>query len=482
MRPHLRFGHFTFAPGEGELHGPDTRQRLQPQVAALLELFLGDPGRLFTHEELLDLLWPDVYVNPEALTQVMSRLRRALGETRARPRHIETLHKRGYRFIGEVTPVARPAPSTSRAPPSSSTFAPAPSGDLTTPSRAFIARRFPTLTLAAHPDLSRVGESVRLTPLTLGEDVLLSRLQPGLRRRRDDPPRPIEDPGVSRAPIVFRRGALTPDGPSLLLEVPDTTAVRVDGAHQSGPLELPPARIAAGVVLELADRVTLVLHESAEPKAPGDELGLLGESYATTALRHELKHLVDHPVHIVVTGEALALGPVADALARLHGLDAPAPRLEPGVHSFPEAAPALVTCHILGGQLARYHDPLAALFSRPTAPTRLALLIADPEPADEALLAALSAYVLTVAPLSQRRADVAPLLLAAIARLAGGPLWSPADAEPWLPSPLMARIVRHTFPQGLAELEAVARHLATLGAAGPVRALPLHLESRLAAG
>jgi predicted ATPase len=87
---------------------------LPPKPFAILRYLVENPGRLITHDELLDALWPETYVQPQVLRTYMLELRKVLGDDAAAPRFIQTLPKRGYCFVapvvdgGEVK-TARPA-------------------------------------------------------------------------------------------------------------------------------------------------------------------------------------------------------------------------------------------------------------------------------------------------------------------------------------------------------------------------------------
>lgn len=76
---------------------------LQPKPFAVLRYLVENPGRLITHDELLDKLWPETYVQPQVLRTYMLELRKVLGDDPSQPRFIQTLPKRGYRFVAEVT-------------------------------------------------------------------------------------------------------------------------------------------------------------------------------------------------------------------------------------------------------------------------------------------------------------------------------------------------------------------------------------------
>ncbi len=89
---------------------------LQPMVFRALVLFLERPGTLLTKEELLSHLWPDVEVEEGSLSQVIHKLRRALGDDADARRLIQTVPKRGFRFTAIVERVALPNAPLARLP------------------------------------------------------------------------------------------------------------------------------------------------------------------------------------------------------------------------------------------------------------------------------------------------------------------------------------------------------------------------------
>ena len=76
---------------------------LPPKQFALLRYLVEHPGRLISHDELLDALWPETYVQPQVLRTYVLELRRILGDDARQPRFIQSLPKRGYRFVAPVT-------------------------------------------------------------------------------------------------------------------------------------------------------------------------------------------------------------------------------------------------------------------------------------------------------------------------------------------------------------------------------------------
>ncbi|HEV2417902.1 MAG TPA: winged helix-turn-helix domain-containing protein [Terriglobia bacterium] len=103
----VRFGVFEADLRTGELRERGRKVRLQEKPFQTLALLVEKAGNVVTREELRERLWPaDTFVEFDAnLNTAIKRLREALGDSAERPRYIETLPKRGYRFI---VPVARP--------------------------------------------------------------------------------------------------------------------------------------------------------------------------------------------------------------------------------------------------------------------------------------------------------------------------------------------------------------------------------------
>jgi len=97
---------FALREATRELLKGDARIRLQEQPFQILELLLARPGELVTRDELRDRLWPNgTFVDFEhSLNAAMKRLRAALGDDAKAPRYIETLPRRGYRWIAETIP------------------------------------------------------------------------------------------------------------------------------------------------------------------------------------------------------------------------------------------------------------------------------------------------------------------------------------------------------------------------------------------
>ena len=109
----LRFGSFELYLRSRELQNGATRIRLQEQPFEILLMMLERPGDVVTRDELRDRLWPQgTFVDFEhSLNAAVKRLRSALGDEADNPRFVETLPRRGYRFIGTLTQEPTPQPS-----------------------------------------------------------------------------------------------------------------------------------------------------------------------------------------------------------------------------------------------------------------------------------------------------------------------------------------------------------------------------------
>jgi DNA-binding winged helix-turn-helix (wHTH) protein len=116
----VRFDVFQVDLRAGELYKAGHKIKLQIQPFRALVLMLERPGEVITREEFEKKLWPeDTFVDfDHSLNTAIKKLRQALGDDKEKPRFVETLPKRGYRFIGKLdhaalpTSVQTPAPSS----------------------------------------------------------------------------------------------------------------------------------------------------------------------------------------------------------------------------------------------------------------------------------------------------------------------------------------------------------------------------------
>src|SRR6202020_2248158 len=103
--PVVRFGTFEVSFASNEIRKAGVKIRVQQQPLKLLEILLERPGEVVTREELRNRIWAGENFGDfdQAVNIAIAKLRSALGDSAESPRYIETLPKRGYRFIAEVS-------------------------------------------------------------------------------------------------------------------------------------------------------------------------------------------------------------------------------------------------------------------------------------------------------------------------------------------------------------------------------------------
>lgn len=119
MTPHgsgiVRFGGFELDPATGELWRHGEPVDLPPQPARLLALLARTPGRIVSRDRIRDEVWSDTVVEfDQAINNAVRQVRKVLGDDASDPRFIETVPRRGYRFIARVEPVRPDAGPTER--------------------------------------------------------------------------------------------------------------------------------------------------------------------------------------------------------------------------------------------------------------------------------------------------------------------------------------------------------------------------------
>src|SRR5215218_4777108 len=101
------FGPYRLDPSERVLTRSGETILLTPTATRILLVLVANAGQLVERDVLLQEVWPDTFVEESNLTQNIFTLRRALGDERAGPRYIETVTRRGYRFVGSVRVVSQ---------------------------------------------------------------------------------------------------------------------------------------------------------------------------------------------------------------------------------------------------------------------------------------------------------------------------------------------------------------------------------------
>jgi pimeloyl-ACP methyl ester carboxylesterase len=112
----LAFDEFRLDPVSGHLYRRNEAIPLAPKAFTLLQFLAGQAGRLVSKEELLNAVWPGVFVGDAVLKGCIREVRKALGDDSHEPRFIETAHRRGYRFIAHVTMMDAAVAATTVAP------------------------------------------------------------------------------------------------------------------------------------------------------------------------------------------------------------------------------------------------------------------------------------------------------------------------------------------------------------------------------
>ena len=114
--PNRLFPPFRLDPTDAQLWRDNERINLRRKTFEVLRYLLDHPGQLVTKATLLDAVWSEVSVSDSMPATCVTEIRRALGDDAKTPRFIETVHRRGYRFVANVTTAAVPegAPSPRR--------------------------------------------------------------------------------------------------------------------------------------------------------------------------------------------------------------------------------------------------------------------------------------------------------------------------------------------------------------------------------
>ena len=159
----------------------------------------------------------------------------------------------------------------------------------------------PTLTIVHHPLLRRIGERALLSELLAGRDAKISRTAPRFTPPRQLRSAALDDSHVSRAPFRLR---LLDDGSITLDPDQSRTRIVIDGSHVGAPRRFSPAELEHGVIIELSDRIALLLHQYTprEESETGD-LGLVGESVQIVRVREDIRRVAVLDVPVLIRGE-----------------------------------------------------------------------------------------------------------------------------------------------------------------------------------
>jgi DNA-binding winged helix-turn-helix (wHTH) protein len=106
----VSFGPFTFDAANGLLRRAGSEVPLPPRVLGVLAYLLARPGQVVARQDLIDAIWKDAFVTDTSLAEAVSSLRQALGDDPQQPVYIQTLHRRGYRFVAPLSAAPQAAP------------------------------------------------------------------------------------------------------------------------------------------------------------------------------------------------------------------------------------------------------------------------------------------------------------------------------------------------------------------------------------
>ncbi|MGK4004046.1 sigma 54-interacting transcriptional regulator [Sorangium sp. So ce1036] len=371
------------------------------------------------------------------------------------------------------------------------------------------ARLVPALTILYHPRLERIGERAVLRDIAVRDAVELSRMAPCFVPPGTARGAPLEDIHLSRKPLRL----LALPGRRIRLEAAGSRMrIAVQGAPLQPPCELSEDEVEQGVVIELAERVVLLLHlADPSPPKPGDRLGLVGDNDAVERVRRDIRRVADLDVTVLLRGETgtgkelvaraiheagerrgrpfvavnMAAIPLALAAAELFGAErgayTGAVQSRPGYFSLaqdgtlfldeigeaPPDAQAMLLRALETGEIQAVgaHQPRKAR-ARLIAATDADLEARVADGTFRApLLHRLAGYEIALPPLRRRRDDIGRLVAHFLREEleASGELHrlgSPAPGEPpWLPAPLVARLARHDWPGNVRQLRNVVRQM-----------------------
>ncbi len=197
----VRFGVFTFDRGERLLRCGTEEIALPPRVLGVLDLLLDRAGEVVPRQTLIDSVWKDAFVTDTSLAEAVSFLRQALGDDSQSPTYIQTVHRRGYRFV---------APVVDAQPPASSAHGAEALSDVVKPS---IAGTLVPWTIATVCALAAAAAIWQLTYHN-------ARLPPVVRLAVDPPRGMSLDP---RGPAL----AVSPDGAHVVMAACETSGCRL---------------------------------------------------------------------------------------------------------------------------------------------------------------------------------------------------------------------------------------------------------------
>src|SRR5688572_8248192 len=113
----VHFGPFRLDLADGVLCRGDDELRLPPRAMAILQHLVERAGRIVSKTALIDAAWKDANVSETSLIEAIGLIRHALGDDPQKPAYIQTVHRRGYRFIAPITTEPAASPPDHHEPP-----------------------------------------------------------------------------------------------------------------------------------------------------------------------------------------------------------------------------------------------------------------------------------------------------------------------------------------------------------------------------
>ena len=397
---------------------------------------------------------------------------------------------------------------------------------VTAPSRHPTA--VPALTIVYHPALRRIGDRIVLGELATGREAHISRTAPRFAPPHQPRGAPLDHPRLSRTPFVLRpRG----DGGVIIDPQDSRTRLLVDGELVDRPRELSPEQLQRGVLLELSERILLLLHMfTLHAERDTGDLGLVGHSDHSARVRDDIRRVAGLDVPVLIRGETGTGKELVATAIHESGARAQGPLVCVNMAALP---PALAAAELFGATrgaftgAARAQDgyfrraaggtlfldeigaapaELQAMLLRALETSEIYALGAQrPERVDVRIIAAtdarlealtesgafsapllhrLAGYEIHIPPLRERRDDIVRLLLhflgLHLAESGDTDLLDRVEPAPWLPLELTRQLVRYHWPGNVRQLRNIVRQLVISSRGNPEASLPPALLRQLA--
>jgi len=388
----------------------------------------------------------------------------------------------------------------------------------------------PALTILYHPALRRIGDRAVLGEIAAGRAAQISRGAPRFAPPRQPRSAPLDHPRISRVPF-----ALHPRGDLGLLIDPGQTRTRitVDGELVDRPRLVSSDQLERGVLVELADRIALLLHQCT-PRATHDagDFGLVGHSDPIGRVRDDVRRVAALDVPVLIRGETGTGKELVATAIHASGSRAQGPLVCVNMAALP---PTLAAAELFGaargaftgaargqdGYFRRasggtlFLDEIAAAAHEVQVMLLRALETSEvfplgaqrPEQVDVRIIAAtdarlealvasggfgapllyrLAGYEIHLTSLRERRDDIARLLMhflgLDLAETGDSALLDRSEPTPWLPLALVRWIMQYHWPGNVRQLRNVVRQIVIASRGEPEAALPPALRPQLPEG